>query len=83
MKTRHKLCLEKTAMNWSIALPPPLPPAVSFFTSSWLPGASPAPSHSSPLGLPHSTDLGPSLPCPPALRLALLAQLLLPPQARC
>ena len=25
MKTRHKLCLEKTAMNWSIALPPPAP----------------------------------------------------------
>ena len=26
MKTRHKLCLEKTAMNWSIALPLLCPP---------------------------------------------------------
>lgn len=82
MESRHKLCLEKTAMNWSIALhsPPPTPPtrspAASFFTaSSWLPGAL----HPTAVLLgPCFTDLGlPSLS--PALHLALPARLLLPP----
>ena len=58
MDTRHKLCLGKTTMNWSIALPPLCLPAASFFTSSWLPGASLHPAAVS-LGPPLSTDPGP------------------------
>ena len=92
VETRHKLCLEKTAMTWSIALPPlctplrraPLPtPAASFFTSSWLPA---------PPSIPQQSPCAPGFPltwalpsCPPALRLALPARLLLParPGAEC
>ena len=84
METRHKLCL-KTAMTWSITLPPlcaplrrtPPTPAASF-TSSWLP-ATPS--------IPQQFPWAPGFPltralssCPPALRLALPARLLLPPR---
>ena len=71
-------CLEKTAMNWSIALPPTLALTASFFTLSWLLGAhfilqqSPCP--------PTFHCPRPSLPCPPALCLALPYRLLLPPR---